>query len=218
MTITRKTRITFTLIAVYLVLKILTTASFVSPVIRVSIFAFLRGLFTLGLLGIFSYTTYMVIRRRENIWILFFVIWGIICFFMVPINVRLMIDYAKEAIVLAKPAEKASEAVGEIAELHNRIELDTFVAAATHPVAVKVSAPWCGPCQAMKPHYEKLAGELGSKIGFAEINFDTFADKDMLSVKGIPLIICYKNGKEAFRITGYKDKGVLRHELSKLTQ
>ncbi len=216
MKMARNTQIAFMLVALYVAVKLATNLYFVPLAVRLSLQAFLRGIFPVCLLGILSYTTYMVIRRRENIWIVFFVIWSVVCFFLVPISIKQTINYAKEAIAASKPAIKEPDVAHEIATIHNQSELDTFVASSIKPIAIKISAPWCGPCQAMKPHYGKLAAELGNQITFAEINFDEFPDKEMLNVKGIPLVICYKNGKEAFRVAGYRDKNALRQELTKL--
>lgn len=85
-----------------------------------------------------------------------------------------------------------------------------------HPLVVKIFATWCGPCQQMVPNYKAVAAELHHKITFAEINFDMFDNKDALGVRGLPTIICYKNGSEAFRIGGYRTKEQLNEEISKL--
>ena len=68
----------------------------------------------------------------------------------------------------------------------------------------------------MEPNYQVVASELQDSITFTEINFDEFDNKDSLNVRGLPTIICYKSGKEAFRIGGYRTKEQLRSEINKL--
>lgn len=65
-------------------------------------------------------------------------------------------------------------------------------------------APWCGPCNMMKPVVEKLEKELQGKVEFIKINVD--ADQAAASkygVMGIPTFIVEKDGKEIARKTGF---------------
>lgn len=74
-------------------------------------------------------------------------------------------------------------------------------------------APWCGPCQMMKPVIEELEKELEGKVEFVEINVDE--DNETASkygVMGIPTFIVEKDGREVARKTGFTSK----EELLKL--
>lgn len=74
-------------------------------------------------------------------------------------------------------------------------------------------APWCGPCQMMKPVIEELEKELKDKVEFVEINVDE--DQETASkygVMGIPTFVIEKDGKEIARKTGFTSK----EELLKL--
>jgi thioredoxin 2 len=64
-------------------------------------------------------------------------------------------------------------------------------------------APWCGPCKAMAPEYEKAASKLSGKARLAKLNteqYQTVATK--LGIRGIPTLIGYRDGKEVFRKSG----------------
>ncbi|MDD2822651.1 MAG: thioredoxin [Candidatus Daviesbacteria bacterium] len=74
-------------------------------------------------------------------------------------------------------------------------------------------APWCGPCNMMKPVIEELEKELGGKVEVVKINVDE--DQQTASkygVMGIPTFVIEKDGKEVGRKTGFCAK----EELLKL--
>ncbi|MFI5333477.1 MAG: thioredoxin family protein [Candidatus Babeliales bacterium] len=125
---------------------------------------------------------------------------------------RATADTAKE------PAKhETAAAPATIEEVTSEKQLNALIAASTQqPLVVKIFATWCGPCQQMVPSYKAVAAGLQDKITFTEINFDVFDNKDALNVRGLPTIICYKNGSEAFRIGGYRTKDQLNQEISKL--
>jgi thioredoxin 1 len=69
----------------------------------------------------------------------------------------------------------------------------------------KLSAPWCGPCRVLG---ETIRGLDPNKIGdtlFAEIDIDTDETEQVgvdCNVRGVPVMIFYKNGEEVKRIMG----------------
>jgi thiol-disulfide isomerase/thioredoxin len=111
------------------------------------------------------------------------------------------------------PADKPAS----IEEITTEKHLQKLIAASSQqPLVVKIFATWCGPCQQMVPNYKAVAAQLHDSITFTEVNFDMFDNKDALNVRGLPTIICYKDGKEAFRVGGYRTKEQLKDEISKL--
>jgi thioredoxin 1 len=75
------------------------------------------------------------------------------------------------------------------------------------PVLVDFWAEWCGPCKALGPKLEEIAGELNGKVKIAKINVDENPNSPAkYGVRGIPTMILFKNGKEVDQIVGNHPK------------
>jgi thioredoxin 1 len=73
------------------------------------------------------------------------------------------------------------------------------------------NATWCGPCQQMKPHVDKLNKE-GYSIESVDIDVNpTLAESS--NVRGVPTIAIYENGKLVESIVGYQDKDFLQKKI-----
>lgn len=84
-------------------------------------------------------------------------------------------------------------------------------------VLIDFYAPWCVPCQRMKPDLEALQQELDSKeYAIVRINVEENKNlSDKLNVNDIPLLIFYKNGKEVWKHNGFIEKNELKKVLVK---
>jgi thioredoxin 2 len=74
------------------------------------------------------------------------------------------------------------------------------------PLLVDFWAPWCGPCKAMAPQFERAAGRLEPEVRLAKVNTDEEqALAGRFSIQGIPTMILFRHGQEIARQSGMMD-------------
>lgn len=84
------------------------------------------------------------------------------------------------------------------------------------PVMVDFYADWCGPCKAMGPVLEELAGAYESRVKVGKINVDENQDvAAKYGVMSIPTFLLIKDGEVAEKFVGMKDKRDLEAAIEK---
>ena len=85
----------------------------------------------------------------------------------------------------------------------NAQSFETHAAKSDIPLLVDFWAPWCGPCKAMAPQFEKAAGQLEPRVRFAKVNTDEEQQlAGRFGIQGIPTMILFSHGKEIARQSG----------------
>jgi thioredoxin len=82
------------------------------------------------------------------------------------------------------------------------------------PVIIDFFANWCGPCQMMKPVFEKLSEGYKGKLKFAKV--DTEKEPELahdFRIQGIPALVLVSKGEEVDRIVGYNDEDSLKEKI-----
>jgi thioredoxin 1 len=70
-------------------------------------------------------------------------------------------------------------------------------------VLVDFYADWCGPCKTMSPILQEVKSVLKEEIRIIKINVDQYQDlASEFSVRGVPTLILFKQGKMLWRQSG----------------
>jgi thioredoxin 1 len=96
-------------------------------------------------------------------------------------------------------------------KVFNDRDFDEEVLRSAIPVLVDFSAEWCGPCKALTPILEQLAGELSGKVKFGTVDVDQSpAVAARYGVRSLPTLLLFKDGALAAKHAGPTTKAKLK--------
>jgi len=89
-------------------------------------------------------------------------------------------------------------------------QFETFVQRTELPVLADFWAPWCGPCRAMAPHFERAAQSLKDRVRLVKVNTEDAPQvAARYGIRAIPTLVLFRNGAEVKRASGAMDAGAL---------
>ena len=85
--------------------------------------------------------------------------------------------------------------------------LDDELLQSKEPILVDFWAPWCSPCRALSPAVEAAAEKLAGEAKVYKVNVDDNPSvSPRFSIRGIPTLILFKDGRETNRLVGLSSK------------
>ena len=102
--------------------------------------------------------------------------------------------------------------MAEIRKIETLDDFNGFITNEEKLVCVKFGAAWCGPCRTLESTLHGLTNEEVEGVLLGEIDIEDEWAEDVAAeqkIRGIPVMIAYKDGKEVERLVGIAPKDKL---------
>lgn len=98
----------------------------------------------------------------------------------------------------------------------NNEELKSYLLTADKLLILKFYADWCNPCRILATHLGEVLANYPDTVELASIDVDKFKDLPKeLEIRGIPVLVFYKNGEFLGKHVGLLNRYELKNLLEK---
>lgn len=98
----------------------------------------------------------------------------------------------------------------------NNEELKSYLLTADKLLILKFYADWCNPCRLLSTQLDDVLPSYEDKMQIASIDVDKFKDLPKeLEIRGIPVLVFYKNGEFLGKHVGLLNRYELKNLLEK---
>lgn len=85
------------------------------------------------------------------------------------------------------------------------------------PAIIDFYATWCGPCKAMSPVLEEIAGEYDGKVYIYKVDVDSERElAAMFGIRSIPTLLFIPMGEQPQRVSGALPKSELKQIIGEV--
>lgn len=96
----------------------------------------------------------------------------------------------------------------------DKTSFDVTVTQAATPVLVDFYADWCGPCKALAPTLEALAGENEGALSVVKVDIDDNPElASQYGIQKIPTLLLFEAGEVKAQVTGVIAKDALQQRI-----
>lgn len=101
--------------------------------------------------------------------------------------------------------------------LNDKLEFENDILKSNLPAMVDFFATWCGPCKMLSPVIDEVASDMEGKAIVAKVDSDQLGELCVeYSIKLLPTLVFFKDGKEVDRIVGMAEKEDIIDKLNSL--